>query len=61
PIHYIIEDGIKAIYKEDGSLWEAYDIAADPKDTKDISSRLTEDKKDKLGSFIARNKQKAKI
>jgi len=56
PIHYIIEDGIKVIFKEDGSLWEAYDIADDSKDTRDISSKLTEDKKDKLGSFIGRNK-----
>jgi len=56
PIHYIVEDGIKAIFKEDGSIWEAYDINSDPGDTKDISSSLPEDKKDKLGSFIARKK-----
>jgi len=56
PIHYIVEDGIKAIFKEDGSLWEAYNIADDPQDTKDISSKLAEDKKDKLCNFTARNK-----
>ncbi len=56
PVHYIVEDGIKAIYREDGSLWEAYDINSDPGDTKDISPSLPEDKKDKLGSFIARKK-----
>ena len=56
PIHYIVEDGIKAIYREDGSLWEAYDTEADSADTKDISSKLAEDKKDKLGSFMGRNK-----
>jgi len=57
PIHYIVEDGIKAIFKEDGSLWEAYDTGDDPLDTKDISSKLSEDIKDKLSSFMARNKQ----
>jgi len=57
PIHYIVEDGIKAIYKKDGSLWEAYDISADSLDTKDISSKLSEDIKDRLTSFITRNKQ----
>jgi len=50
-----------AVYKEADSLWDAYDIADDPLDTKDISSKLSEDKKDKLGSFIARNKQKTEI
>ena len=58
PIHYMVEDGIKAIFKEDESLWEAYDIADDPLDTKDISSKLSGDIKDKLGNFMARNKQK---
>ena len=57
PIRYMIEDGIKAIYREDGSLWEAYDTEADIKDTKDISSKLTKDTKDKLSSFMERNKQ----
>ena len=56
PIQYIIEDGIKAILKEEGSLLEAYDINADPADTKDISSKLSEDKKKKLNSFIKRKK-----
>ena len=56
PIHYIVEDGIKAIFKEDGLLWEAYDIEVDPLDKIDISKGLTEDKKDKLKSFIKRNK-----
>ena len=61
PIYYIVEDGIKVIYREDSSIWEAYDINDDPLDTKNISSKLTEDKKDKLGNFITRNKQKADI
>jgi arylsulfatase A-like enzyme len=56
PIQYLVEDGLKVIFREDGSVWEAYDIEADPKDTKDISESLTEDKKDKLSSFINRNK-----
>jgi len=56
PVHYIIEYGLKVIFKQDGSVWEAYDLADDPKDTKDISSSLTEDNKQKLESFINRNK-----
>jgi len=56
PIHYIVEDGIKAIFKEDGSLWQAYDIESDPVDRIDISKSLSEDKKSKLTGFIARNK-----
>jgi len=56
PVHFIINDGIKAIYKKDGSLWESYDVNNDPKDISDISSKLTEDTKDKLTSFIKRNK-----
>jgi arylsulfatase A-like enzyme len=56
PVHYIVEDGLKAIYRQDRGKWEAYDIKGDPKDTKDISDTLKEDKKDKLNSFISRNK-----
>jgi len=56
PIYYIVKDGIKVIYREDGSNWQAYDIEVDPADTKDISAKLTEDKKDKLNSFIGRKK-----
>jgi len=56
PIYYIIEDGIKAIFKEDGSSWEAYDTSDDPLDLKNISTKLTEDKKNKLINFMARNK-----
>ena len=26
PIYYMIKDGIKVIYQEDGNKWEAYDI-----------------------------------
>ena len=56
PIQYLVEDNLKVIFKEDGSVWEAYDIKDDPKDTKNIVSTLTEDKKGKLTSFINRNK-----
>ena len=56
PVQYMVEDGLKVIYKHDGSLWEAYDINADPLDIKDISSSLSEDTKDKLNNFINRNK-----
>jgi len=56
PVYYMVEDGLKIIFRKDGSLWEAYDIAGDPKDTKDISKTLTRDKKEKLNSFINRNK-----
>ena len=56
PIQYMVEDGLKVIYRQDGSKWEAYDIEDDPVDNIDISSGLTEDKKDKLSSFISRNK-----
>ena len=56
PIHYMIEDGLKVIYKEGGSLWEAYDIESDLIDKIDISNSLAEDKKDKLSNFISRNK-----
>jgi len=56
PIYYMVEDGLKVIYRKDGSQWEAYDIAGDPKDIKDISSKLTEDIKDRLNSFLNRNR-----
>jgi arylsulfatase A-like enzyme len=56
PVYYMAEDGLKVIYRKDGSLWEAYDIKDDPEDKTDISSKLTEDKKDRLNSFIRRNK-----
>jgi arylsulfatase A-like enzyme len=56
PIHYMVEDGFKAIFRQDGSIWEAYDIVSDPKDAKDISKKITQVKKDKLDSFIKRNK-----
>jgi arylsulfatase A-like enzyme len=56
PIYYILEDNLKVIFRQDGTLWEAYDIKDDPEDTIDISSKLTEDKKDRLNSFINRNK-----
>jgi arylsulfatase A-like enzyme len=54
PIHYMVEDNLKVIFKEDGNLWEAYDIEADPEDKIDISKSLTEAKKDKLNKFINR-------
>jgi arylsulfatase A-like enzyme len=56
PIYYMVEDSLKVIFRKDGSLWEAYDIKDDPEDKTDISSKLTEDKKDRLNSFINRNK-----
>jgi arylsulfatase A-like enzyme len=57
PVYYMVEDGLKIIFRKDGSLWEAYDINDDPEDKTDISSSLTEDKKEKLNLFINRNKQ----
>jgi arylsulfatase A-like enzyme len=57
PIQYMIEDGLKVIYRQDGDKWEAYDIESDPQDKTDISSDLSQDKKDKLSSFINRNKK----
>jgi arylsulfatase A-like enzyme len=56
PVYYMAEDGLKVIYRKDGSLWEAYDIKDDPEDKTDISSKLTEDKKDRLNSFINRDR-----
>jgi len=56
PVQYMVEDGLKVIFKEDSSIWEAYNLADDPKDTKNIADTLTEDKKDKLRGFINRNK-----
>jgi arylsulfatase A-like enzyme len=56
PIYYMAEDGLKVIFRKDGSLWEAYDIKDDPEDKTDISSKLTEDKKDRLNSFINRDR-----
>ena len=56
PIYYMIEDGVKVIYRAEGDRWEAYDISSDPGETTDISKSLPEDKKDKLNSFISRNK-----
>ena len=55
PIHYMIENGIKAVYRQDGSKWEAYDMRVDPADKNDISSKLSKDLKDKLGNFVTRN------
>jgi arylsulfatase A-like enzyme len=57
PIQYMVEDSLKVIFKEEGPLWEAYDIQSDPLDKIDISKTLTEDKKQKLESFISRTKQ----
>lgn len=58
PIYYMVEEGLKVIYRQDESKWEAYDIEADLKDAIDMSKSLTEDKKDKLNTFISRNKQR---
>lgn len=56
PVYYMMEDGIKVIYKEEGKAWEVYDTRSDPKDTVNISSSIPEDKKKKLNKFINRNK-----
>lgn len=56
PVYYMLEDGIKVIFKKSGGSWEAYDTGKDPGDIKDLSASLMEDKKRKLESFISRNK-----
>ncbi len=56
PVHYMIEDGKKLIYREDRDQFEAYDIKKDPGDKKDTIDKLSRDRKDRLNKFIKRNK-----
>jgi len=56
PVYYLMEDGLKIIYKEDGNLWESYDQISDEYELQNLSS-IDRDKKDKLNSFINRNRE----
>jgi len=56
PVYYMIDENIKVIYKEDGSVWEAYDIKADPYNRDDISTSIQDERKDKLNKFINRER-----
>jgi len=58
PIYYMIDEGIKVIYREDGSTWEAYKRDDDPADRNNIPSGISGGKKDKLNKFINRNQIK---
>jgi len=56
PTYYMIDGGIKVIYREEGDIWQAYDIGDDPEDKKNIIQDIPGGKKEKLISFINRNK-----
>ncbi|MCL4416636.1 MAG: sulfatase [Actinobacteria bacterium] len=58
PVYYMLDEGLKLIYKEEEQSYQAYDIAADKPEKLDISAHIDKKIKSKLNSFITRNKQK---
>lgn len=56
PVYYFREKNLKIIYREDGNVWEMYDIENDPKELNNIidKSPKSEYMKEKLNSFIKR-------
>ncbi|MCL5071288.1 MAG: sulfatase [Actinobacteria bacterium] len=56
PIYYLLEDSLKLIYKEEGCVWESYDIKTDMAEKINIYSKVSSKFKDKLNSFINRKR-----
>ncbi|MCL4377180.1 MAG: sulfatase [Actinobacteria bacterium] len=56
PVYYLLEDNLKLIYKEEDSIWQAYDIKNDPTEKINIISKVNKELKDKLINFINRKR-----
>ncbi len=55
PTYYMIDSGIKVIYRKEGDIWQAYDTDKDPSDKENIISDISGGIKEKLENFINRN------
>ncbi len=59
PAHYLRENNLKLIHRQDNNSFELYDLEADPGETNNIvgSSKNTEKMKSRLVEFVHRNSQ----